>query len=102
MQKALFVVAVVAGLLIAYVDSRPTWDDTGITVAGLVLTAAIVGFFVQRQPWFFGLAIGIWIPIVPIYKTGDFKLLVVLLFPMIGVYAGWAVRKAVRRSSHSV
>src|SRR5690348_15783000 len=29
MQKILLILGVLAGLLIAYVDSRPTWDDTG-------------------------------------------------------------------------
>src|SRR6185503_5658275 len=30
MQSILLAVAVLAGLFSAYVDSRPTWDDTGI------------------------------------------------------------------------
>src|SRR5512139_351729 len=29
MQKILLALAILMGLLIAYVDSRPTWDDTG-------------------------------------------------------------------------
>jgi len=33
-------VAVVAGLAIAWVDSRPTWDDTGVTAGALLLAAA--------------------------------------------------------------
>src|SRR5689334_18066823 len=36
MQKILLAIAVIAGLFYAYVDSRPTWDDTGITV-GIIL-----------------------------------------------------------------
>ncbi len=100
MQKALLVVAVIAGLLIAYVDSRPNWDDAGITVSSLVLSAAIIGLFVRRKPWLFGFAVGIWIPIFQIYRAGDFRLLVVLVFPMIGVHAGWALRKAMLKSHH--
>src|SRR5689334_22039730 len=37
MQNVLLAVAVLAGLFSAYVDSRPTWDDTGILAAGLLL-----------------------------------------------------------------
>jgi hypothetical protein len=33
--------AVVAGLAIAWVDTRPTWDDTGVTAGALLLAAAL-------------------------------------------------------------
>jgi hypothetical protein len=34
-------VALVAGLAIAWVDTRPTWDDTGVTAGALLLAAAL-------------------------------------------------------------
>ena len=39
MQNLLLSVAVLAGLFSLYVDTRPTWDDTGILVGGLLLKA---------------------------------------------------------------
>src|SRR5579871_6862609 len=35
--------AIALGLAIAWVDSRPRWDDTGITVGVLFITSAILG-----------------------------------------------------------
>jgi hypothetical protein len=80
------------GLLIAWVDSRPGWDDAGITILALTLSAAIIGLFVRRRAWMYGLAVGLWIPLRGILVAHDFLLLVVLLFPMAGVHAGWALR----------
>ena len=35
MPKVLLPIAIGLGLLIAYVDSRPNWDDTGLTALAL-------------------------------------------------------------------
>ena len=37
----LAVVAGTIGLTLGYLDSRPSWDDTGITVALLLLSSAM-------------------------------------------------------------
>ena len=42
MQRVLFVVALAMGALVTYVDTRPTWDDTGVTVAALFAFAGCV------------------------------------------------------------
>jgi hypothetical protein len=96
-QKTLLMVALITGLLIAYVDSRPSWDDTGITVFGLLLSAAIIGLFVRRRPWCYGLAVGAWIPVYQLYQSHDFRFVLVLIFPMAGLYIGWGLRTAVLR-----
>jgi hypothetical protein len=36
MTRALLPLALGFGLLIAYVDSRPNWDDTGVTALALL------------------------------------------------------------------
>src|SRR6185503_3469261 len=41
MQKMLFALAVLMGILIAFVDSRPTWDDTGITAGMMLLSSGL-------------------------------------------------------------
>jgi len=100
MQKILLVCALVSGLLIAYVDSRPTWDDTGITVFALLVTSGIIGLLVQRRPWLYALAIGLWIPLWGIIHAQNVSMLLVLLFPFVGVYAGWALRLVVQKTLH--
>jgi hypothetical protein len=100
MQKILLVCALASGLLIAYVDSRPTWDDTGITVFALLVASGIIGMLVQRRPWLYALAVGLWIPLWGIIHTQNFSMLLVLLFPFAGVYAGWALRQVVQKTLH--
>jgi hypothetical protein len=100
MQKGLLAIALASGLLIAYVDSRPTWDDTGITVFALLVTSAIIGLLVQRRPWLYALAVGLWIPLWGIIHAQNASMLLVLLFPFVGVYAGWALRLVVQKTLH--
>jgi hypothetical protein len=93
------IAAMAAGLLIAWVDSLPAWDDAGITASALFLGAGIIGLFVRRWPWLFGLAVGLWIPLRGIILRHDARFLLALLFPLAGVYAGWGIRRLVRGRS---
>ena len=100
MQNLLLTVGALAGLFSLYVDTRPTWDDTGILVGGLLLVSGLLTLLGHRRPWLIGLAVGIWIPVYEIYKSHDFMMLVVLLIPLIGAYGGWLVRLGVRKTFH--
>ena len=86
-QKILLISSLVLGLLIAYIDSRPTWDDTGITVLALLVGGGIIGLLVRKHPWLFAFAFGLWIPLYGIIFRHDFSMSVVLFFPFVGVYA---------------
>jgi hypothetical protein len=97
MQIDLLVLATIYGLLIAYVDFRPTWDDTGITLLALLV---IIGLFNKKRPWLFALAIGVWIPLWGILTTHDIRFFLSLVLPFIGVYAGWTVHRAFRNNEH--
>ena len=101
MQKIYFGLALAAGLLIAYVDALPHWDDTGITVFALLLSGGVIGLLVQRRPWLFGVAIGLWLPLYYIFTQHNFSILIVGLFPLAAVYAGYGLRRLVRRTLHS-
>ena len=99
-QNILLAVAVLAGLFSAYVDSRPTWDDTGILAGGLLIISGLLTLLGHRKPWLIALAIGMWIPLHDIYLSHDLRMLLVLLFPLIGAYAGWLVRLGIRKTLH--
>jgi len=101
MQSILLAVAVLAGLFSAWVDSRPNWDDTGILVGGLLLVSGLLTLLGGRRPWLIALAVGIWIPLHDIYLSHNPWMLVVLLVPFVGAYAGWAVRLGVRKTLHT-
>ena len=106
-QKILFVLAILTGLFIAFVDSRPTWDDTGITAGAMLLSSGLLTLLGYRRPWLIALAIGLWTPVYETYLSHNFRFpgvilfpTLVLLIPMIGAYAGWAVRLGIRKTLH--
>ena len=100
MQNILLAIAVLAGLFSAYVDSRPTWDDTGILAGGLLIVSGLLTLLGHRRPWLIALAVGIWIPLHDIYLSHDVRMLLVLLFPLVGAYGGWLVRMGIRKTLH--
>ena len=107
MQKIFLGLAILTGLFIAFVDSRPTWDDTGITAGAMLLSSGLLTLLGYQRPWLIALVIGLWTPLYETYLSGNFHLpgailfpLLVLLIPMIGAYAGWAVRLGIRNTVH--
>lgn len=91
---ALLVPAIGLGLLYAWVDSRPTWDDTGITVGVLLLTTGALGALAPEHPWRWALAVGIWIPLLEIATGPNYASLIALVVAFIGAYLGMLVRRA--------
>jgi hypothetical protein len=53
------VIALLIGAGIGYVDSRPAWDDAGITAGMVFLTAAVLAGVRPRTFWVSGLAAGL-------------------------------------------
>ncbi len=92
MQKVLLAVALALGGLITYVDTLPTWDDTGITAAALLVISGVLGFLGPSRPWLWALALGVWIPIVGFVRTQNYWAMVALVLAFLGAYAGMAVR----------
>ncbi len=90
----LLAVAVVVGLGIAWVDSRPTWDDTGITAGVVLLASAAFGFVAPRRPWLWALAVGGMIPLLGILRGGNFGSLLALVVALAGAYGGALVHRA--------
>lgn len=93
----LLIAAVALGLAIAWVDSRPHWDDTGITAGSLFLSAGLLGLIGPRRPWLWALGIGLWVPLYLFMRTPNWSNglggLVILAIPMAAAYLGMAVRR---------
>jgi hypothetical protein len=99
LHRGLLAVAVVFGIAIAYIDSRPKWDDAGITAFSMMFGAGILGLVAPRRPWIWALGIGIWIPLHGFARTptlGSFVGgLVILAFPIAGAYGGMLFRRMI-------
>lgn len=93
MTKYLLSVAVLAGLGIAWVDSRPGWDDAGITAFSLLIVAGLIALVEPRRPWLWAFGVGAWIPLHAIVTAQRWSTLIVLAFPLVGAYGGMGIRK---------
>jgi len=87
-----FLLAEFTGLAIAWIDSRPNWDDTGITVFIILLTSTMFGFFTFSKPWLIALAVSMWIPLLAIIWTHKFESLFALIPGFAGTYTGYYIK----------
>lgn len=75
--------------MIAWIDSRPGFDDTGVTAVGLALAAGVAAYVGGRLPWLWALATGIWVPLLEFTGPAGSASLAALLFSGAGAAAGW-------------
>ena len=83
-------------------DSLPNWDDSGILAGGMLLVSGALTLAGARPAWLVALATGMWIPAHAIASGGDPLVTVVLIFAVVGAYAGALIRIAFTGSSSSV
>ena len=81
-----------AGIGIAWVDTRPRWDDTGVT-AGAIFIVAAGGSLAQVPPWLAaGLVAG---PILVAELSGGTGVLLSMPLALAGAYVGAFIRQAI-------
>ena len=93
MQILLIAASNLLGLFLAWVDSRPTWDDTGVLVGVIILATMILGAIGPRRPWLWALGVGAWIPLYNLLAIGSPASLVALAVALAGAYLGAGIRK---------
>ena len=92
--------ATITGLLLAWIDTRPHWDDTGISVA-LVFFAAVFWSYIGRdKPWIWALSVGVWIPAFNIIISQNTGSLLALVPAFIGAYIGFFARRKFLKEEH--
>ena len=82
------ILATVAGIAIALVDSSPGWDDTGVTVFGLFLAAAVGAAIAGSRPWLVALLVGGFVPLLEIPRGAGSAPLFALLVAAVGAGVG--------------
>jgi hypothetical protein len=90
-EPVLAVLSGAAGLAIAVIDSRPGWDDTGITAGLLAVAAFVVTVVAGRRPWLWALLVGVWTPLAEIPSAGGAGSLLALAIAGMGAYAGYGL-----------
>jgi hypothetical protein len=86
-------IVLAAGVAIAWMDTRPHWDDTGVT-AGALLVLAAAGAIAGVKPWWSALlAI---LPLLAAEARGNAAILFAVVIPVAGAFAGAWVRRAFR------
>jgi hypothetical protein len=89
--------SIVLGLAIAWIDSRPTWDDSGISAFMLAVAATLCAYFASQKPWLIALAISIWIPLISIFSTHNFGGFLAFIPAFAGAFAGYWLRVGLSR-----
>jgi hypothetical protein len=87
--------ALCAGLGIAWVDSRPGWDDAGLTAAALVITAALASL-ARVPPWLAAVLVAG--PMLVAELSSGTGVLLAIPFAIAGACAGVFVRRRFARS----
>lgn len=85
--------ALALGFTIAYVDSSPGWDDTGVSAAAVLGSSGLFGLLYPARPWLWALAVGTWIPAFGIVREFNYASLLALVFSFAGAYASALVRR---------
>lgn len=89
------VIGFLAGLGIGYMDSRPTWDDTGVTVGAVALAAAVLGAAEPRLFWLAGVAVGMPVLGMSVYAGAGYAAAVAVLVAVVAAGGGAALRTLV-------
>ena len=92
---AMSAIAVALGASIAYIDSRPYWDETAITDFSLLVFAAFLGFLVPQRVWLWAIGMGIWVPLLAFVRlptVASAPMFLVLGLTFAGAYGGRYLR----------
>jgi len=89
-------VGLLLGAGIGYVDSRPTWDDTGITVGAVVLCGFVTAAISPRWAWLSGLAVGLPVLAFNAVLHGGYASAAAVGIGLVGAGAGYLAGKLLR------
>lgn len=90
--------ALLVGAAITWIDTRPTWDDTGVSAGMIFVATALLGASMPSRAWVWALAVAVWIPLIGL-AHGNHAAMLALLVGFVGAYAGAWVRRLGRRAT---
>ena|ERR1035437_1216683 len=95
----MLVIAIGLGMVINFIDSRPNWDDAGVTIAMILVTTACLGFVMPKRAWVWAISVGIWIPIWNIALFNKYSSSISIVIAFVGAYIGVLIYKLFFSSS---
>jgi uncharacterized membrane protein len=96
------VLSIVLGIAIAWIDSRPNWDDTGVSVFMVLLAGLLCGYLASQKPWLIALAVSAWIPLFSIISTHNYGAFLALIPGFLGAYIGYFAKRKSFNSDSSL
>lgn len=90
-----FILAVMAGCIIGWIDSRPNWDDTGITVVLVMLSSVGLGWVFPRYFWLWGFIIGGIIVGLNVVVSNNYQSIAALVIALFGSGIGALIAKSI-------
>jgi hypothetical protein len=91
----LLTTVVAAGFLIGWIDTRPSWDDSGITVAAILAASFIPGILHPSRAWLWALIVGCEVAGFNLIPNGHAGGLMAVPVSFIGAYCGALLRKVI-------
>jgi hypothetical protein len=79
------------GCAIGFVDSRSTWDDTGITAGAIFLASLVVSAARPRSAWLTGLLVGAPVLAFNVVLHGSFASAMAVVIGLVGAGAGYLI-----------
>jgi hypothetical protein len=84
----LIFISITISIFYGWVDTRPSWDDTGITVFAVLLTTFVFGMLQPRYAWLWAIIIGSGIALFDAILSHNYGAMMVLVFAFAGAYSG--------------
>ena len=95
MQRLVLLVGLAVGIALGYVDSRASWDDTGVTAFAVLAASFVLGALAPQRPWAIALVVGVWIPLFGIVTRANYCSLLALALAFVAAYAGMLLRRVI-------
>jgi hypothetical protein len=91
----LVIAACIAGFFIGKMDTSKNWDDTGVTVAVVVIISFLLGYIMKQFAWLWALIIGGFVFSFDVFVNSNYGAAGAILFAFAGAYGGVIFRRMI-------
>jgi hypothetical protein len=92
----LIILSLAVGLTIGWIDSRPNWNDTGVTVGLIFLSSFLLSLLAEKHFWVIGIIIGICITSFNYILHNNLQSVVSFIIAFAGAYSGAGIKKLIK------